>query len=123
MRYLKLLSVFLLFLISTNTGFAQSTAPTDAQKEEMVQNQKAFMDELKLSEDQKIEFEAITMKYMPQMKAVGESDASKFRKYRELKAINKEKNAEMKELLSKDQYEMYLEQQKEMQKKMKEKRG
>ena len=43
-------------------------------------------------------------------------------KYKKVKSIRKNKDAEMKHLLSKDQYKVYLEKQEEMQKKMKEQR-
>ena len=43
-------------------------------------------------------------------------------KYRKVKSIRKNKDAEMKRLLSKDQYNVYLEKQEEMKKKMKERR-
>jgi len=43
-------------------------------------------------------------------------------KFKKVKSIRKNKDAEMKTLLSKDQYKVYLEKQKEMKKKMKERR-
>ena len=112
-------------LLGANNSFAQSssTSLTDEQKEEIAKNIKEFQKVLNLSEEQKPEFEAITKKYAQEMKAMKDSGGGKLKKYRKFKSIQKNKNAEMEKLLSKDQYEAYLEKQEEMQKKMKEKRG
>ena len=125
MKTLKILSLlFALFLIGTNTSFAQSKTAdlTEEQKEELSKNLEAYFDALNLTEEQKSEFEAITKKYAGQMKSLKDSGGSRFSKYRKMKSIRSNKNAEMKKLLSKDQYKVYLDKQEEMQKKMKERR-
>ncbi|WP_143057524.1 hypothetical protein [Cyclobacterium xiamenense] len=116
---------FALFLLGTNTSFAQSqeTKLTDEQKEQLAQNLEEFQEILNLSETQKSEFESITKKYVGQMMAVRDGGGSRYSKYKKVQSISRNRNAEMKKLLSKEQYETYLEKQKEMQKKMKEKRG
>ncbi|MEM1321596.1 MAG: hypothetical protein AAGG75_15165 [Bacteroidota bacterium] len=119
MKSLKMLSLcFVLSLLSTSASFAQSQAVslTDEQKEEMAQRLEEYAEALNLSEEQKPEFITITKQYAEQMKAVKESGGGKYKKYKKVKAIQKDKNAEMKKLLSEDQYEVYLEKQKEMQK-------
>lgn len=126
MKSLKIVSFFFaFFLLGANISFAQSqeTKLTDEQKEQMAQNMEEFQEALNLSEKQKPEFEAITKKYAGQMIAVRDGGGSRYSKYKKVKAIRKNRNAEMKKLLSKEQYEAYLEKQEEMQKKMKEKRG
>ena len=125
MKSLKILSLFsALFLISTNTTFAQSGATnlTEKQKEEIKGNVEAHATALQLSEAQKPKFEEITKKYAKQMIAVKDSGGRRMSKYKKMKSIRKNKDAEMKSLLSQDQYKVYLEKQEEMQKKMKERR-
>lgn len=125
MKVLKILSLFFaLCLIGTNTTFAQSRATnlTEEQKEEIKKNLEEYAAALHLSEEQKPKFEEITKKYAKQMKAVKDSGGRRINKYRKVKSIRKNKDAEMKQLLSKDQYKGYLEKQEEMQKKMKERR-
>ena len=116
---------FALFLISSNTAFAQSQRAelTDEQKEEMAQNIEEYFIALDLTEEQETEFEAITKKYAEQMKAVRDGGGRRLKKYNKVKSIRENKNAEMKKLLTKDQYKVYLNKQEEMQKKMKEKRN
>ena len=125
MKLLKILSLFFaLFLIGINTNCAQSKATnlTEEQKEEIKKNLEAYAAALHLSEEQKPKFEEITKKYAEQMKAVKDSGGRPMSKFKKVKSIRKNKDADMKSLLSKDQYKVYLEKQKEIQKKMKERR-
>lgn len=126
MKVNKALSIFFfILLLSPCIGFAQSPADTmtDDQKEALTQNMEAFVEVLELTDAQKPEFEAITKKYMPQMQALKDSDDGRLKKYRKFKAIQKARNAEMEELLSAKQYEIYLEKQKELQKEMEKRKG
>ena len=122
MKLLKILSLFFaLFLIGINTNCAQSRATnlTEEQKEEIKKNLEAYAAALHLSEEQKPKFEEITKKYAKQMIAVKDGGGRRMSKYKKVKSIRKNKDAEMKRLLSKDQYNVYLEKQEEIQKKMK----
>ena len=125
MNSLKILFLFLaLFLIGTNTTFAQSRGAnlTEEQKEEVKKSLEEYAAVLHLSEEQKPKFEEITMKYAKQMNVVKDSGGSLMSKYQKVKSIRNNKDAEMKRLLSKDQYKAYLKKQEEMQKKMKKRR-
>ena len=124
MKSLKILSLFFaLFLMGTNTIFAQSRAVnlTEEQKEKINKNLEEYATALHLSEAQKPQFEEITKKYAKQMIAVKDSDDRLMSKFKKVKSIRKKKDAEMKSLLSKDQYNVYLEKQEEIRKEMKEK--
>lgn len=81
-----------------------------------------YSERLNLTEEQRPKFIEITQKYTGQLKALKDSSKSRFSKYRDYKKIVKNRNKEMKALLSSQQYEVYLEVQKEIQKKMKENR-
>ena len=123
MKPLKVLFLFfVLFLISINISFTQSRATnlTEEQKEEIKTKLEEYANALNLSEDQRPEFEEITMKYAKQLQAVKDSGGRRMSKFKNVKSIRKNKDAEMKSLLSKDQYKVYLKKQEEMQKKMKE---
>ena len=123
MKSLKALSLlFVLFLIGTDATFAQSKANnlSEEQKEEIKKNLEEYATALNLSEDQRPKFEEITMKYAKQLQAVKDSGGRRMSKFKKVKSIRKNKDADMKSLLSKDQYKVYLEKQEEMQKKMKE---
>lgn len=126
MKELRILTFFLaIAFLGANSSFAQSKAAqlTDEQKEELAQNMEKYFDALNLSAEQKSDFESITKKYAKQMLAVRDGSGGKYRKYKKIKSMQKDKNSEMKKLLSKEQYQTYLKVQEEMQKKMKEKRA
>ena len=122
MKLLKILSLFFaLFFIGINTNCAQSRGAnlTEEQKEEIKNNLEAYAAALHLSEEQKPKFEEITKKYAEQMKAVKDSGGRPMSKFKKVKSIRKNKDADMKSLLSKEQYKIYLEKHEEMKKKIK----
>jgi len=92
---------------------------SDEQKEEIKKNVEEYAASLNLTAIQKSEFEAITKKYGEQMIAVKDSDGGKFKKYRKLKSIRKNKDKEMNQLLHQEQFKTYLEKQEERKKEMK----
>lgn len=81
---------------------------------------------LQLSEEQTTKVAAINLKYARQMEPVIKGDGGKLAKYREVKKINEQKDAELKQVFTEEQYATYekaKEQMKEeMKKKIKEKR-
>ncbi|MEL6917132.1 MAG: hypothetical protein AAFO99_05305 [Bacteroidota bacterium] len=105
------------------TAIGQEKKLTAAQKERMETQLVTYFEKLDLSEEQKPKFEEITKRYGKQMLGLKESDKGRLAKYNEFKSIRKNKNKEMKLLLSKEQYQIYEEVQDEMQRKMKEERN
>jgi len=116
---------FAAFVLGISITFAQGNEPklTEKQQEQMAESLEAYYAVLDLSEEQKTEFEAISKKYGAQMMEVRDGSGGKMQKYKQVKAIRKEKDAEMKALLSDDQYKVYLEKQEELQDKMREQRS
>ncbi|MDY8134311.1 hypothetical protein [Aquimarina sp. 2201CG5-10] len=82
-----------------------------------------YQKRLDLTEEQKPHFVEISRKYGYQLKKLKNSSESRFSKYKAYKTIQRDKNNEMKALLSSKQYKVYLNIQKEIQKKVKEKRN
>ena len=121
MKLLKNSIVVVVMLVSAIT-FAQDRELTQEQKEQVKKQLEQYYEKLDLSEEQQPKFEEITEKYALQMKDLKMSDKGRFAKYREFKSIKSSKNEEIKLLLSAEQYKMYKKTQKEIQKKIKEKR-
>lgn len=122
MNTLKKVSFLLLFFAgSIGICQGQNALPEmkEEEKTELQENFKMLVESLALSEEQKPAFIEISKKYGAQLLSLKDSGAGKFSKYRQFKSINKSRNKEMKKLLSKDQYKVYLEEQEKMQKKMK----
>ncbi len=126
MKVFKSLSLFLaLFLLGTSISFAQSQTDnvTDEQRAELQQAMEELVTALALTEEQKPEFVAISRSYAEQMIEVRDSDQGQFKKYRRIKSLMQDRNAEMEDLLSDEQYDIYLEKQEEMQQRRKEMRS
>jgi len=125
MKSIKVLPLFIvLFFTGINTFYSQSNVDnlTEGQKAEIKKNLEEYAAVLDLSEDQEPKFQEITKKYAKQMIAVKDSDERRMSKFKKVKSIRKDKDAEMKTLLSKEQYKIYLEKQEEMKKRINERR-
>ena len=122
---MKLSKELWLFIALLLVGITNINAQTkrenlsDEQKEEIKKNVEAYATSLHLTATQKTEFEAITRKYAKQMQVVRNSGGHKFKKYRKLKSIRKNKDKEMKPLLNPEQFKTYLEKQEERKQQMK----
>ena len=115
------LVVTILFFISTATIAQQNDSPTtnrDIMKEQFA----ADLERLDLTADQQASYLEISRKYGKQMKTLRNSGGNRMAKYQELKSIRRDKDKEMKALLSKDQYAIYKDIQAERQQQMKSRR-
>ena len=115
-----LITIVLLFF-STVTIAQQSDFPS-SDKDMMKEQFAADLERLDLSEEQKADYLEISRRYGEQMMALRDSGAGRMAKYQELKSIRKDKDKEMKALLSKDQYAIYKDIQEERQQQMRERR-
>lgn len=106
MKLPKVFCFFVLCLVSTTTNFAQMEEKglTSEQKAAIQKNVEDYFMALNLSNEQKTEFESITEKYAVQMIAVRDGGGGKFKKYKKVKGIRKNKNKEMEALLDRDQF-------------------
>ena len=116
MKNLKFaLIITFLFLINSNVMNAQE----NDKKGDVVAEIKIAKEKLALSESQEITFKEITKKFGLKMRALKNSDEPKRSKFKSMKSIKNDKNAEMKTLLSDEQYKAYIELQEERIAKMK----
>lgn len=111
MKSLKFVILFsALFCIASNTAFSQANL-TEEEKKEVAKSLKEYMAKLDLTDAQKPTYQEVTVRYKKKFTALKNSDAGKLKKYREMKDLVESKNTEMRKLLTKAQYEVYLEQQ------------
>ena len=115
-----LITIVLLFF-STVTIAQQSDFPS-SDKDMMKEQFAADLERLDLSEEQKSDYLEISRRYGEQMMALRDSGAGRMAKFQELKSIRKDKDKEMKALLSKDQYAIYKDIQEARQQLMRESR-
>lgn len=104
-------------LLIGHIGIAQQT--TDAEKEKFRAEIKEKFEDLKLSETQKVQFEAIQLKYFDEIRVIRDSGEGRFTKMKSFKKMQENKNIEMKDILNEEQYDKYIDIQKELQKELK----
>lgn len=95
---------------------------TEAEREEAIARHQAYMEKLNLTEEQKPRVEEINMKYIESLSNLKHSNASRLDKYRTLKELTATRDAEMKKVLTKEQYAIFKENQQEQRKNFRERR-
>ncbi len=116
----KLLTIISFVLIAAST-YAQSRM-SEAEREEAIARYQANMEELNLTEEQKPQVEAINMQYLDGLSKLKNSNGSRLDKYRTFKDLSASRDADMKKVLTKEQYAIFKENQKEQREHMKERR-
>lgn len=117
MKQIILISTFLILL--GGKVFAQDVE-TKLSPEERARFQTEWMKQnLSLSEDQLTQIEPLNLKYAQKMEEV-KAISGKIGKLKKAKAIMDEKDGQLKKILNKDQFNVYLEKREEIRDKMKE---
>ncbi len=86
-------------------------------RKQFVAEQDAYLQNLQLSIDQRKSYQQITIQYEKRFQAVEWSGVSEANMKAQRKKLQKAKDAEMKQVLSDRQYKMYVQRQKEIEKK------
>ncbi len=87
---------------------------SDVQRKEFVRDQDIYLKSLNLSIDQNRAYQTVTIKYEKIYMAIYRSDMSPAAKKRKVKSSKKAKNKEMSQILTRDQFRLYLGRQKEI---------
>lgn len=119
MRNLRL-SFIIAFILALNSN--KIVAQDSNKKEEIVGQMKLEKERLSLSDEQEFTFREITKNFGVKLKEIKNSEVSKRDKFKKLKESRDAKNAEMKSLLSAEQYGIYLQMQEERKAQMKDKK-
>ncbi len=121
MKNLKFtLAVIIGLAISSNSIQAQTKpAMPEDRKAEMANQLKLDNEKLALSKDQEASYMEISKKYGEKLKALRGNEEERKAKMKEVKDLRDQKDAEMKVLLSEDQFKKYKEIQEQRKEKMK----
>ena len=109
-------------LLITATVSAQSKL-TDEQTKEAKAKYQEYKQQLNLNDDQSKKVDAINTTYFEGIAELKTSNASKLSKYKKFKSLSSERDKQMKDVLTKDQYKTYKEQQQEMKDEFKQRRA
>jgi hypothetical protein len=123
--YIVTLGLSLLLTLFAQLAIAQNaTGLTDKTPEERAQFQTNLLkSKLNLDSGQVTRLQAINLKYALKNDPIIKSDAGKFSRFRQIKALQKEKDEELKKIFTAEQYKQYEAFKTEMKDKMKEKMG
>ncbi len=114
MKNLITCTVLILSLSFAASAQTAGSKSTEDQKKEMRAKMEAFETELKLTAEQQPKFEEINSQFFEEMAKLKQDDGSRLTKYRKLKAVTKDRNEKMKDLLTAEQYKVFQAHQKEM---------
>ena len=108
----KVIGLFLVILISTATVFAQG-GDRQGKKGDPSKPSEKMIEELKLDDKQAAEYRKVEADFLEQMKKERESVKEDREKMREkMTAMRTEKDAQIKKILTDEQYKQYQEKQK-----------
>ena len=103
-------------------AFAQSKM-TDEQKKEAKARYEQYKQKLNLNDDQSKKVDAINTTYFEGIGELKNSTASKLSKYRKFKSLSADRDKKMKEVLTKEQYKTYKQQQEQRKEEFKQRRA
>jgi Spy/CpxP family protein refolding chaperone len=121
----KILMVTLLSIAVCSALQAQNANSklTEEQRGELKLKMDAYKDRLNLNEDQSAKVEAINIRFYESLLEIKTEGGSKLSRYKKLKQVSRNKDKEMKEVLTAEQYKIYKEQQKEFKEEIKSRRN
>ncbi|MEM1260555.1 MAG: hypothetical protein AAGH81_18670 [Bacteroidota bacterium] len=114
---MKNIFVTLSILICT-AAFAQKESLSNTQKKQLDEKLEQYFTKLELTAEQRASYGDITRKYKDQQKFIWESGLSNEEKRTEIKKMQLQKDAEMMQLLTKEQYKEYETLKKELKEKI-----
>jgi Spy/CpxP family protein refolding chaperone len=121
-RIINLASLFVLIMLMAASASAQSKM-TEEQRKEAKARYQAYKEKLNLTEDQSKKVDAINTTWFEGITELKNSGASKMTKYKKYKSLKAERDTKMKEVLTKEQFRIYKQQQQEMKEEFKQRRA
>jgi Spy/CpxP family protein refolding chaperone len=115
-----LLALLSILLVPAST-FGQSQVSED-QKKETLERYKSNMALLNLTEDQKPKVQAIETEFFDAISSLRNSDGSRMEKYKTFKTISKNRDKQMKDVLTKEQYRVFKDNQEQTKKNLRQRR-
>lgn len=121
-RSINIAIMLLLVTLVTAQASAQSKM-TDEQKKEAKARYQEYKEKLNLTDDQSKKVDAINSTWFEGIGALKNSDESKLKKYKKLKSLSADRDKQMKEVLTKEQFKLYKQQQEERKEAFKQRRA
>lgn len=121
-KIINITALLILLTLVANQALAQSKM-TDEQKKEAKAKYQAYKEKLNLNEEQSKQVDAINSDWVEGLAGIKSSNAGKMAKYKKYKSLKADRDKRMKDVLTKDQYKIYQQQQQEMKDEFQERRA
>jgi hypothetical protein len=121
-KILNITALLVLLMVVASQVAAQSKI-TEEQKNEAKAKYQAYKEKLNLTEEQSKKVDAINSDWLEGLAGIKNSNAGRMAKYRKYKALKSDRDKKMKEVLTRDQYKIYQQQQQEMKDEFQERRA
>ena len=121
-KIINITALLVLLTLVVNRASAQSKM-TEEQKKEAKAKYQAYKEKLNLTDEQSKQVDAINSDWLEGLAGIKSSGAGKMAKYKKYKALKADRDKRMKEVLTKDQYKIYQQQQQEMKDEFQERRA
>lgn len=115
----KIVSLLFLLTVISNIALGQDEKPASTPEQRAQRITSWMKSELKLSPDQEPVIQNINLKYAIQNESLKASGGGKLAKYKKYKSGQEAKEAELKQALTPEQFNLYLDKKDELQEKMK----
>ncbi len=119
---MKRIVMIAFMLIAGSTAVFSQSRMTQEEKEEAVARYREYIEKLNLTEEQKPKVEEINGTYFEGLSTLRNSQGTRMHKYRTFRKLSAERDKEMKNVLTKEQYAIYRNQQEEQREKFRERR-
>jgi Spy/CpxP family protein refolding chaperone len=123
MKRITNIIVLLLLVTITATNASAQSKMTDEQKKEAKARYQEYKEKLNLTDDQSKKVDAINTTWFEGISALKNAEDTKMAKYKKLKSLNADRDKQMKEVLTKDQFKIYKQQQEERKEAFKQRRA
>jgi len=120
---LKFFGLFILMGMFGTTELIAQNRLSESERQEVLAKMETYKEKLGLSEEQEVKVKAINAEHFERIESLKKSNASRLSKYKSFKALRDEKNEKMKAVLNEEQYQTYLEMQKEIKSNVKKRRN
>lgn len=112
-KIINITALLTLLILVANQTSAQKKM-TDEQKKEAKAKYQTYKEKLNLTEEQSKKVDAINSNWIEGLAELKSSNAGKMAKYKKYKTLKSDRDQKMKEVLTKDQYKIYQQQQQEI---------
>lgn len=109
-------------LMTISASVHSQARMSEQEREEAMERHEAYMSKLNLSEEQKPKVEEINKEFFEGLADIRATNGSRLEKYNKFKRLSSTRDKKMKEILTKEQYAIYKENQQEQRENFKQRR-